>query len=164
MLALPGIAVVRSVVNGLLPPLPRFLDTLAQLPLGLAVVLCALALPRVRRRFTAVVLVGAIGYGIGGLFVVDGGPDLALAQFLVETLTLVAFVFVLRRLPAHFDRPRAAPPSRPRDRDARRSWPRLAGTMVALTAVLLSAARTGPADGQRRLRRPGAARAPARTT
>jgi multicomponent Na+:H+ antiporter subunit A len=143
MLALPGVAVVRSVVAGLLPPLPRFLDTLAQLPLGLAVVLCALALPKVRRRFTAVVLVGAIGYGIGGLFVVDGGPDLALAQFLVETLTLVAFVFVLRRLPAHFDRPRAAPPSR------RATWTKavlsgLAGTMVALTAVLLSNARTAP--------------------
>ena len=48
-------------------------------------------------------MVGVIGYGIGGLFIVDGAPDLALAQFLVETLTLVAFVFVLRRLPTRFN-------------------------------------------------------------
>jgi multicomponent Na+:H+ antiporter subunit A len=144
MLALPGVALVRAVVAGMLPPLPRYMDTVAQLPLGLAVVLCALALPKVRRRFTAVVLVGAIGYGIGGLFVVDGGPDLALAQFLVETLTLVAFVFVLRRLPAHFDRPRAAPPSR-RATAGKAVMAAAAGTMVALTAVLLSAARTAPA-------------------
>ena len=143
LLALPGVAVVRVVLAGLLPPLPRYLDTVAQLPLGVAVVLCALALTKVRRRFTAVVLVGAIGYGIGGLFVVDGGPDLALAQFLVETLTLVAFVFVLRRLPAHFDRPRAAPPSR-RATASKAVLSVLAGTMVALTAVLLSSARTAP--------------------
>ena len=36
------------------------------------------------------------------MFIVDGAPDLALAQFLVETLTLIAFVFVLRRLPVRF--------------------------------------------------------------
>ncbi len=143
MLVLPGVAVARAVLAGLLPPLPRFTDTLAQLPLGLAVVLCALALPKVHRRFTAVLLVGAIGYGIGGLFVVDGGPDLALAQFLVETLTLVAFVFVLRRLPAHFDRPRAAPPSR-RATLAKGVLSVLAGCTVALTAVLVSTARTAP--------------------
>lgn len=40
------------------------------------------------------------------LFVLQGGPDLALTQFLVETLTLVLFMFVLRRLPANFDRSR----------------------------------------------------------
>ncbi|MDQ4118973.1 MAG: DUF4040 domain-containing protein, partial [Actinomycetota bacterium] len=147
MLALPGVAVVRAVLGGLLPPLPRYIDTVVQLPLGVAVVLCALALPKVRRRFTAVVLVGAIGYGIGGLFVVDGGPDLALAQFLVETLTLVAFVFVLRRLPAHFDRPRAAPPSR-RATVTKAVLSALAGTMVALTAVLLSSARTAPSTAR----------------
>ena len=33
-------------------------------------------------------LVGVVGYGVGGLFIVDGAPDLALAQFLVETLSL----------------------------------------------------------------------------
>ncbi len=68
-------------------------------PLAVLVTLAALALVRVRRRFTAVLLVGVVGYGVGGLFIVDGAPDLALAQFLVETLSLVAFVFVLRRMP-----------------------------------------------------------------
>ena len=76
------------------------------------VVVAALAVTRARRRFTAVLLVGVIGYGVGGLFIVDGAPDLALAQFLVETLSLVAFVFVLRRLPAHFTETR--PPRRVR--------------------------------------------------
>ena len=144
MLALPGVAVVRALVAGLLPPMPRLVDTVLQLPLGAAVILCALGLLRARRRFTAVLLVGAIGYGIGGLFVVDGGPDLALAQFLVETLTLVAFVFVLRRLPAHFDAVGTARATR-RATVTKAVVAGAAGTMVALTAVLLGGARTAPA-------------------
>ena len=76
--------------------------TVLQLPLGAVVLVAALCVVRARRRFTAVLLVGLIGYGVGGLFILDGAPDLALAQFLVETLSLVAFVYVLRRMPAHF--------------------------------------------------------------
>ena len=49
---------------------------------------------------------GAVGYGVAVLFVLQGGPDLALTQFLVETLTLVLFVFVLRRLPRELPRRR----------------------------------------------------------
>ena len=33
------------------------------------------------------------------MFVLQGAPDLALTQFLIETLTLVVFVLVLRKLP-----------------------------------------------------------------
>jgi multicomponent Na+:H+ antiporter subunit A len=87
-----------------------------------------------------VLLVGMIGYGVGGLFVVDGAPDLALAQFLVETLSLVAFVLVLRRLPAHFTEER--PPRRVRVPKAMLGA--VAGAVVAMIAVVLSAARTQP--------------------
>jgi multicomponent Na+:H+ antiporter subunit A len=48
------------------------------------------------------VLVGVSGYGIAVLFVLHGAPDLALTQFLVETVTIVMFVLVLRRLPERF--------------------------------------------------------------
>ena len=52
------------------------------------------------------VLVGVTGYGTAMLFLLHGAPDLALTQVLVETVTLVVFVLVLRRLPAYFtDRP-----------------------------------------------------------
>jgi multicomponent Na+:H+ antiporter subunit A len=37
------------------------------------------------------------------LFLVWGAPDLALTQILVETLTLVIFVLVLRHLPERFE-------------------------------------------------------------
>ncbi|MGI8536054.1 MAG: hydrogenase subunit MbhD domain-containing protein [Mycobacteriales bacterium] len=65
-----------------------------------------MATVRAHRRFYAVLMFGTVGYGTAVLFVLQGGPDLALTQFLVETLTLVLFMFVLRRLPANFDRSR----------------------------------------------------------
>ncbi|HET7327737.1 MAG TPA: hydrogen gas-evolving membrane-bound hydrogenase subunit E [Nocardioidaceae bacterium] len=52
-----------------------------------------------RRRLTAVILVSAAGYLVAALFVIHGAPDLALTQVLVETLTLLLFVLVLRRMP-----------------------------------------------------------------
>lgn len=56
-----------------------------------------------RNRLASVILVGLTGYGCGVIFAVHGAPDLALTQFLVETLTLVVFVLVLRKLPAEVD-------------------------------------------------------------
>src|SRR5690606_39821736 len=53
----------------------------------------------------AVVLVGMTGYGTATLFALHGAPDLALTQFLVETVSLVVFVLVLRRLPPQFSTP-----------------------------------------------------------
>ncbi len=61
---------------------------------------------RSRRRLRAVLLAGATGYGTAVLFVLQGAPDLALTQVLVETLSMVVFVLALRRLPQFFtDRP-----------------------------------------------------------
>jgi multicomponent Na+:H+ antiporter subunit A len=53
-----------------------------------------------RKRYTGVVLVSATGLGMVLLFATSGAPDLALTQILVETVTLVAFALVLRRIPS----------------------------------------------------------------
>ncbi|MET8067893.1 hydrogen gas-evolving membrane-bound hydrogenase subunit E, partial [Micromonospora sp. NPDC005313] len=66
------------------------------------VVVAALVAARARRRLTAMILVGVTGYGTALLFILHGAPDLALTQFLVETVTIVMFVLVLRRLPRRF--------------------------------------------------------------
>jgi multicomponent Na+:H+ antiporter subunit A len=55
-----------------------------------------------RRRFSAALFLGAAGYAMAGLFVVQGAPDLALTQVAMETLSTVLFVLVLRRLPDRF--------------------------------------------------------------
>ena len=86
---------------------------------------------------------GAVGYGVAVMFVLQGGPDLALTQFLVETLTLVLFVFVLRRLPATFERRRL------RMSQAVRLLVSLAvGAFVTVAVLVSSQARTAPPASQ----------------
>ncbi|WP_344562636.1 Na+/H+ antiporter subunit A [Streptomyces axinellae] len=84
-----------------LPP-PRWYDSVPQLVVAIGVaavgVLCVMA----RQRLKAAVLAGVTGYGAGVLYVLHGAPDLALTQFAVETVSLIVFVLVLRRLPARF--------------------------------------------------------------
>jgi len=55
---------------------------------------------RASKRYTGVVLVSVTGLGMVTLFALSGAPDLAVTQVLVETVTLVAFTLVLRRIPS----------------------------------------------------------------
>ncbi|WP_406313456.1 Na+/H+ antiporter subunit A [Streptosporangium sp. NBC_01639] len=67
--------------------------------IGALLIAMALVAPRVRSHIVLALLGGLTGYGVALLFLVHGSPDLALTQFLAETLSLVVFVLVLRRLP-----------------------------------------------------------------
>ncbi|MFT4231475.1 MAG: Na+/H+ antiporter subunit A, partial [Leucobacter sp.] len=70
-----------------------------QFPIAIIMIAAAIFSLRARTRFQAVVLVGVTGYGMAAIFGMHGAPDLALTQALVETVTLIAFVLVIRRLP-----------------------------------------------------------------
>ncbi|QIK64407.1 Na+/H+ antiporter subunit A [Leucobacter viscericola] len=70
-----------------------------QIPIAIVMVVAAIFSLRARTRFQSVVLVGVTGYGMAAIFAMSGAPDLALTQALVETVTLIAFVLVIRRLP-----------------------------------------------------------------
>ena len=50
-------------------------------------------------RLGAVALLGVVGVGIALVYVMNGAPDLAITQILVETLTVLLFVLVFYRLP-----------------------------------------------------------------
>jgi multicomponent Na+:H+ antiporter subunit A len=78
-------------------------DHWLQLVVAVVVVTGAAAAVLSRRRFAAVLFLGGVGYGVGVLFLIQGAPDLALTQFLVETLAIVIFVLVLRHLPERFE-------------------------------------------------------------
>ncbi|MEU8705564.1 Na+/H+ antiporter subunit A [Streptomyces sp. NPDC048565] len=82
---------------------PRVWD--APLQGAVAVLTCVAALTclTVSRRMKAVVLAGLTGYGTAVLFVVQGAPDLALTQFCVETVSMIVFVLILRRMPVRFE-------------------------------------------------------------
>jgi multicomponent Na+:H+ antiporter subunit A len=82
-------------------PVPIGLDPvrLDEAAVALAMVAGAVALVRARSLLLAVAALGVVGYGIALVFLLFGGPDLALTQFAIETLSVLLFVLVLRRLP-----------------------------------------------------------------
>ncbi len=69
--------------------------------IGLAAIVVAAAVSAVRSpsRLSAIASMGAAGYGIGLLFLLFGAPDLAMTQFVIETLTVIVFVFAFYHLP-----------------------------------------------------------------
>ncbi|MEO3758749.1 Na+/H+ antiporter subunit A [Mycobacterium sp. B14F4] len=108
-----------------------------QVVVGLIILAAALGAMVMRNRLAAVLLVGVAGYGCGAIFAFHGAPDLALTQFLVETLTLVIFVLVLRTLPAEADRAHIR-----RYRWWRAALALAVGATVTTLAVYAMAART----------------------
>jgi multicomponent Na+:H+ antiporter subunit A len=52
-----------------------------------------------KSRLTAIASLGVVGYSVALIYVFYGAPDLAITQFLVETLTVLLFVFVFYHLP-----------------------------------------------------------------
>lgn len=68
---------------------------------GLAVVmlLAALYATVTTSRLAAVAALSVVGYGVALIYVWFGAPDLAMTQFMVETLTVILFVLVFYHLP-----------------------------------------------------------------
>ena len=85
-----------------LPTQVRPFDNVGQVALGAIVVVSTVLVARSRRRLKGAIMLGIGGYALAGLFLLHGAPDLALTQVLVETVILVVFVLVLRRLPPYF--------------------------------------------------------------
>ena len=74
-------------------------DSVLQAAVAVLAVAMALAVVLARRRFVSVLLLGGVGQALTVIFLAYGAPDLALTQFMIETMTIVAFVLVLRHLP-----------------------------------------------------------------
>lgn len=52
-----------------------------------------------KSRVTALATMGVVGYGLALIYIIYSAPDVAMTQFLIETLTVVLFVLVLHKLP-----------------------------------------------------------------
>jgi multicomponent Na+:H+ antiporter subunit A len=143
---LPGTALAAVIPSIGSPPLWR---AALELPLGVGVLAAAAMVLTTRYRLTGTLLVGAVGYGVAGLFLVRGAPDLALTQFLVETMTLVVVVLVLRRMPARFTPGRTTW----RVRTVRASVAVAVGLFVATFALVAASARRSPSVASEYLRR-----------
>lgn len=90
-----------GVVSGTAPiPIPSPAEAhLYEAALTVIIVAAALNAVRSRSRLSAIASMGAVGYGVGLVFLLFGAPDLAMTQFVVETLTVILFVFAFYYLP-----------------------------------------------------------------
>ena len=61
-----------------------------------------------RARLTAIIAVGVVGFAVVLWFFLLGASDVALTQLLVEILTVVVMILVLRRMPRRFGRERTS--------------------------------------------------------
>lgn len=97
---LPGVVLVSQVA---LPDEVVVADSALQGLVAGLVLGMAVATALARRRLHAVLSLGAAGFGVAVLFLIEGAPDLALTQLLIEMLSVAVFVLVLRHLPERFE-------------------------------------------------------------
>ncbi|RBO87784.1 multisubunit sodium/proton antiporter MrpA subunit /multisubunit sodium/proton antiporter MrpB subunit [Nocardia puris] len=116
----------------------RLWDSPLQLVIAAIMIAMAISATVLRNRLASVLVVGVTGYGCGVIFALHGAPDLALTQFLVETLTLVIFVLVLRVFPAEIEEGRMAS----RFKLGRAALAVAVGFTVAVLAAFATAARS----------------------
>ncbi|MDQ0425641.1 hydrogen gas-evolving membrane-bound hydrogenase subunit E [Cellulomonas iranensis] len=76
--------------------------TVGEIALLVGVAAGVVGVVRARQRLTAVIATGVAGFGVVLWFVVLGASDVAMTQLLVEILTVVVMVLVLRRMSGTF--------------------------------------------------------------
>ncbi|MDQ1129975.1 Na+/H+ antiporter subunit A [Microbacterium sp. SORGH_AS_0888] len=107
-----------------------------QLAVAPVMIIAGIIAVQARKRYSGVVLVSVTGLGMVLLFATSGAPDLALTQILVETVTLVAFALVLRRIPSRMgDHNASVAPI------GRAVLAGAVGLMMALVAIVATGAR-----------------------
>ncbi|KAA0917989.1 hydrogen gas-evolving membrane-bound hydrogenase subunit E [Dietzia sp. ANT_WB102] len=85
-----------------IPPRVAGLDSAIDVMLLLVVAVAVVGLCIARSRLSAAVLLSAVGIAVTVQIFGLGAPDVGLTQLLVEALTIIMFVLVLRRLPRDF--------------------------------------------------------------
>ncbi len=85
-----------------LPPLRAPVAPVADVVVAVLIVAAAAAAAVARARVAAVAVLGVVGFLMALVYALLGGPDLAITQLLVETLTVALVVLAFRRLSPAF--------------------------------------------------------------
>lgn len=105
ILALAAVTAANPGVDGVVlrPRVPGIDQAFDLIPLAIVAV-SVFGLVRAKSRLNAVILISTAGVGVTLQILVLGAPDVALTQFLVEVLTAVVILLVLRQQPSTFHR------------------------------------------------------------
>lgn len=107
LVALAGSVTIRGLVAGgvdgaaaseRIPGIDRWPDVIPLLIIALSMGL----LLRTRKRLTGIVMIGVVGVGVTMQMLMLGAPDVALTQLMVEALTVVIMMMVVRQQPDRF--------------------------------------------------------------
>ncbi len=85
--------------GGISPTLTSMQITFYDIGLAILMICAALFAILTKSRITAAAALGVVGYGVAMVYIFFGAPDLAITQFLIETLTVILFVLVVYHLP-----------------------------------------------------------------
>ncbi len=137
----PAMGIASERVQVGLDAFPEWIDQPIQIPIIALMIGAGIGAAVVRRRISAALMLGAVGYAMAAFFITQGAPDLGLTQFTIETLATVLFVLVLRFLPTTWiDR---APAVR---RPLRLVVSALAGMAVFVIALVAAGSRSQVAE------------------
>jgi len=114
-------------------------DSRTQLAVAILTCLAAICVPLLTGRLAAALVTGVSGFAVALLFLVDDAPDLAFTQLAAETVSLIVFVLVLRRLDPRFVRT-----PRSRRRAAHLALAAATGIVLSSLTYLGAAARQAP--------------------
>lgn len=70
-----------------------------ELAIAALIISATVAAVRAQSRLAAVAALGVVGYGISLVFIMFGAPDVAVTQFMVESLVVILLVLVFYHLP-----------------------------------------------------------------
>jgi len=131
--------IAALLIDGKVPSAELVDDSLLTIVIVALASVLALGTVLVPMRFAAALFLGGVGYAVAVLFAMRGAIDLALTQLLVETLSVVIFLLVLRVMPRRF-----APSSRWNPRVLRISIAAIVGVAVPLFVLAVNGASSGP--------------------
>ncbi len=95
-----GLLGLTLLLRGGPPVAPSFeFGALHEIAFLVLIAVAALAVVRAHSRLVAITALGVVGFGFALVFVLFSAPDLAITQFLVETLIVIIVALVLIRLP-----------------------------------------------------------------
>ncbi|MGP4065013.1 Na+/H+ antiporter subunit A [Oceanobacillus sp. M65] len=73
--------------------------TIIEVSIVIIMVVAAIATIFTKHNMAALLILGVVGYGVALLFVIYRAPDIALTQFVVETITVALFILCFYHLP-----------------------------------------------------------------
>ena len=139
LLVTVGSLIAALALNRTWPDRLTLADSWQQWAVAATLIAATIGVLMMKKRFAAVVVVSISGYAMVAFFAFQGAPDLALTQGLVETITLVVFILVLRRLPGDMS---SGQPKRKLKQTVRITLAVAFGAVMAVGTIVAMAART----------------------